>query len=107
MNKEMTFIKREEKEPLILEPEDWVGEWKTILKLFGMKEAERIVIRDYKFEAYGVEGCKEPKWILHRASDNKNDHRYYWCSYECSECGRMTSEPSPYCGECGTRLINR
>lgn len=43
-------------EKLILEPEDWSGEeWATILQLFGMKEAERIVISDYTFEAYGEE----------------------------------------------------
>lgn len=40
---------------LVLEPEDWTDdEWKTILKLFGMVEAERIVVRDYTLEAYGV-----------------------------------------------------
>ncbi len=42
-------------EPLILEPEDWSKEeWSTILKIFGMKEAERIVISNYKFETYGI-----------------------------------------------------
>jgi hypothetical protein len=40
---------------LVLEPEDWTeDEWKTILKLFGCVEAERIVIRDYKVHAYGT-----------------------------------------------------
>lgn len=40
---------------LVLEPEDWSeDEWKTILKLFGMVEAERIVVRDYILEAYGT-----------------------------------------------------
>lgn len=40
---------------LVLEPEDWSEEeWKTILKLFGCVEAERIVIRDYKMQAYGT-----------------------------------------------------
>ena len=42
------------KEPLVLEPEDYPGdEWATILKIFGMEDADRIVISDYKFEAYG------------------------------------------------------
>lgn len=43
------------KEPLILEPEDWSEEeWKTLLKLFGFKNAEKIKISDYKLEAYGI-----------------------------------------------------
>lgn len=53
-NTGMEYICRQEKESLILEPEDYPGdEWSTILKVFGMEEAERIVISDYKFEAYG------------------------------------------------------
>ena len=40
---------------LVLEPEDWTAdEWKTILKLFGMVEAERIAVRDYVLEAFGT-----------------------------------------------------
>lgn len=51
----MEYICKNYKEPLILEPEDYtVDEWSTILKILGMDEAERIVISDYKFEAYGV-----------------------------------------------------
>lgn len=43
------------KEPLILEPEDWSeAEWATILKLFGMEEAERIKVSDYVLETYGI-----------------------------------------------------
>lgn len=43
-------------EPLVLEPDDWTSEeWATILKLFGMSEAEKITISDYKFEAYGIQ----------------------------------------------------
>ena len=43
------------KEPLILEPEDWTeAEWTTILKLFGMEEAERIVVSHFMFETYGI-----------------------------------------------------
>lgn len=39
---------------LILEPEDYdVEEWKTILKIFGMEKADRIVIRNYVLEAWG------------------------------------------------------
>ena len=42
-------------EPLILEPEDWTeAEWATLLKLFGMEEAERIVVKDYILETYGI-----------------------------------------------------
>lgn len=41
-------------EMLVLEPEDYTeDEWNTILKIFGMEKADRIVISDYKFEAYG------------------------------------------------------
>ena len=50
----MQYICEQVKEQLILEPEDYPGdELLTILKIFGMEEAERIVISDYKFEAYG------------------------------------------------------
>jgi hypothetical protein len=43
------------KEPLILEPEDWSeAEWATILKLFGMEEADRIKVSDYVLETYGI-----------------------------------------------------
>lgn len=50
------YICREEAEPLILETEDWVeSEWLTICKIFGMKDADRIKISHYKFEAYGKE----------------------------------------------------
>jgi hypothetical protein len=42
-------------ESLILEPEDWTeAEWATLLKLFGMEEAERIVVKDYILETYGI-----------------------------------------------------
>jgi hypothetical protein len=50
----MEYICEQIEEPLILEPEDYPGdEWSIILKIFGMEEAERIVISNYKFEAYG------------------------------------------------------
>ena len=40
---------------LVLEPCDWTDEeWKTICKLFGCVEAERIVVRNYLLEAYGT-----------------------------------------------------
>lgn len=39
---------------IILEPEDWSPEeWATILKIFGMKEAERIELADYYIRVYG------------------------------------------------------
>lgn len=51
----MKYFCQTSKEPLILEPEDWSKEeWDIILKIFGMKQAERIVISNYKFEAYGT-----------------------------------------------------
>ena len=40
---------------LVLEPEDWTEEqWQAFLAIFGLKEAERIVINEYKMEAYGI-----------------------------------------------------
>lgn len=37
---------------LILEPEDWSPEeWATILKIFGLKKAERIELTEYKVHA--------------------------------------------------------
>lgn len=47
-------------EQLILEPEDWTeAEWGTICKVFGMERAERIVVSNYVFEAYGAKKVKE------------------------------------------------
>ena len=55
-------------EPLILEPEDWsVWQWSVLLKLFGLKEAERIKISDYHLEYFGVEKDRT------RKNDNKLD----------------------------------
>ena len=70
----MEYICKKAKEQLILEPEDYPGdEWTTILKIFGMEEAERIVISDYKFEAYG----KVPTQIMRRSG------RYPWgCDHD-------------------------
>ena len=49
------YIRINNNEKLILEPEDWTKEeWDTILKLFGMKSAERIVVSKYVFEAFGI-----------------------------------------------------
>ena len=47
-------------EQLVLEPEDWTeDEWKTILKLFGLENAERIMISDYTLKAYGMKKGEE------------------------------------------------
>ena len=47
---------------LILEPEDWTeDEWETILKLFGMEEAEKIEISNYKIRALGIKKQPEPE----------------------------------------------
>lgn len=52
---ELEHIYEQVNEPLILEPEDWdYDEWNTILKLFGLSEAEKIEIRSYDFEALGT-----------------------------------------------------
>jgi hypothetical protein len=41
---------------LVLEPEDCTQEqWQALLDIFGLVEAERIKITEYKIEAYGVE----------------------------------------------------
>lgn len=41
---------------LVLEPEDWTPEqYQAFLAIFGLKEAERIVINEYKLEVYGTE----------------------------------------------------
>lgn len=42
-------------EPLILDHEDWnKDEWKTILNLFGMQEADRIKVTIRNIEAFGI-----------------------------------------------------
>lgn len=45
---------------LVLEPDDWSPEqYQAFLDIFGLKEAERIVINEYKLEVFGTE--KEKK----------------------------------------------
>lgn len=49
------YVKVSINEPLILEPEDHTEEeWYTILKIFGMRKADRIVLSSYTLEAFGV-----------------------------------------------------
>ena len=41
---------------LVLEPEECTKEqWQLLLDIFGLAEAERIVVNEYKLEAYGTE----------------------------------------------------
>jgi hypothetical protein len=48
---------------LILEPEDWTEEqYAAFLKIFGLDEAERIVITDYKIEAYATPKLTDEEW---------------------------------------------
>ena len=58
MNNAMKYICEERpNEALILEREDCTEEvWSKILTIFGMEEAERIVLSGYKFEAWGLKG---------------------------------------------------
>lgn len=63
-----SYIRIDKNEKLILEPKDWTKEeWDTILKLFGMESAERIVISEYIFEAFG-----KPNENLKRLLDIKD-----------------------------------
>ena len=48
---------------LILEPEDWTKEqYSAFLKIFCLDEAERIVITDYKIEAYATPKLTDEDW---------------------------------------------
>lgn len=50
------------REPLILEPEDWSeNEWKVLLKLFGLQEADRIKVSIKSIESFGILLNKEEK----------------------------------------------
>lgn len=41
---------------IVLEPEDWTEEqFKAFLDIFGLKEAERIRINEFKIEVYGTD----------------------------------------------------
>ena len=52
---EKRYYRRHIVEPVILEPKDWSEEeWLVFLKFFGMEYAERIILWDYHFEAYGI-----------------------------------------------------
>ena len=51
---------------LVLEPEDWTPEqFQAFLDIFGLKEAERIVINEYKLEVYGTEKEKKNEQSNH------------------------------------------
>ena len=42
-------------DPIILEKDDWTpGVWQAFLDIFGLKQAERIVVTEYKLEAWGT-----------------------------------------------------
>lgn len=62
MSDKFEFAQEHVTEPLILEPEDWSeDEWATILKLFGMEKADRIVLNGYTLETFGV---KKTDWSV-------------------------------------------
>lgn len=53
--KKMKYECEHPREPLIFEPEDWTEEeWATILKIFGMEEAERIMVSYFILETFGI-----------------------------------------------------
>lgn len=55
---------------LVLEPADWTEEqFDAFMRIFGLKEAERIVITEYRLEAYGSE-LTEDDWT--KAYDHLN-----------------------------------
>ena len=59
MKKEMHYVESFESEPLILERDDFAeDEWFLVCHIFGMYKADRIVIKDYKFEAWGIPNKK-------------------------------------------------
>lgn len=50
----MEYIRQKTNEPLIIDREDWTSaEWETLLTLFGLRDADRIAISNYKFEVWG------------------------------------------------------
>lgn len=56
---------------LILTPEDWTDEqFAAFRKIFGLEEAERIVITEYKIDAYAKPKLNEGDWIV--ACDHLN-----------------------------------
>ena len=78
---ELEHIHEQVVEPLILEPEDWdADEWKTILKLFGLEEAERIELRSYDFEALGIRKVEITDEDWKKAESNLN---MYIAEYAC------------------------
>ena len=92
----MNYFKEYHSEPLILEPEDYPNEeWATILKMFGMEEAERIVVSNYTFEAYGkvkpgIRVCDrigEMKTGYCPICDKDVEIRTNHCWANCPDCG--------------------
>lgn len=52
-------------EQIILEPEDWTEEqYKAFMDIFGLEEAERIVINEFKIEAYATPKLNPADWDI-------------------------------------------
>jgi hypothetical protein len=77
---------------LVLEPEDWSeDEWKTILKLFGCDEAERIVIRDCVMQAYGTPGPNLWRLMLPDKCDFCTYDSRYKRHDKCQSCAKHSN----------------
>ena len=73
---------------LVFEPDDWSeDEWKTILKIFGFKEAELIVVRNYRVDAFAT------------ATSELRDMRQRSCDF-CEFCRGPYMPPSTQCLTC-------
>ena len=55
---------------IVLEPEDWTEEqFKAFLGIFGLAEAERIRINEFKLEVYGTD---KPAYVGKRRNYERN-----------------------------------
>lgn len=75
----------DEASQLVLEPKDWTKEqFKAFLDIFGLSEAQKIVVSEYKIEAVATLEPNEEDWLT--AYDHLNN---VIKAYACNEFGKI------------------
>ena len=55
----------DESSQLVLNPKDWShGQYRAFLDIFGLSEADEIVIQEYRIEAHGTERVSDADWLV-------------------------------------------
>ena len=55
----------DESSQLVLNPKDWSHEqFRAFLDIFGLSEADQIIIQEYRIEAHGMEKANDADWLV-------------------------------------------